>query len=325
MSSQRIAVIGAGYMGSQHARVISASPRADVGVIIDVDGERAEKAARPYGARYSTDIAAAHQCDAAIVATATDAHVASALSLIEAGIPLLVEKPIATELEDIELLVKAAEDLEVPLACGFVERFNPVVTTALDILEDPPIHMVAIRHSPTAPRINNSVVHDLLIHDVDLALRFMDGQAVARSSGASWTPAGNQFPEIADCTLQFDSGTIATLSASRAGQRKLRSIHVNTASMLLELDLLRLDLTVYRNVRQEQVDSTYRAETIVDIPFVRHQGEPLSLQLEHFLGLVNGELDPAPERLGILASHRTAVEVERNCVGVPRPGPHETP
>jgi hypothetical protein len=110
---------------------------------------------------------------------------------------------------------------------------------------------------------------------------------------------------------------LATLSASRAGQRKLRSIQVLTPSLLLDLDLLRADVTVYRNVRLEQPDETvaltYRAETIVDIPFVRHTGEPLGLELDHFLDLCEGRGDNELEIDRIISSHVLARQVETQC------------
>jgi predicted dehydrogenase len=309
-----LAVIGAGYMGANHARVITDSRRARPAVIIDAGIERARRVAAQFDTKASSDLSAALECDAAVVASPTDTHVGTALKLIDAGIPLLIEKPIATDIDDVEMLARVARERRTRVMCGFVERFNPAVTTAQSLLEEPPIHMVAIRHSPAAPRIMNSVIHDLLIHDVDLALRIMPEDDVSDAFGTSWTPPGCPVPEIADCTLHFADGTIATLSSSRAGQRKQRLIQIGTPSTLLELDLLRLDITVYRHVRHEQnEDNTYRAETIIDIPFVRHGGEPLALQLERFLDLIEGKVDQLTELEGILTSHRVADRVARCC------------
>jgi predicted dehydrogenase len=309
-----IAVIGAGYIGTNHARVIADCPRADLGVIVDVDHNRGRRTAQQFDTAFSPDISSAMDCNGAIVATTTGTHIEIALRLIDAGVPLLVEKPIATDLLDVELLCQAIEDRGVRLMCGFIERFNPVITAALSLLSEHPTHIVAIRHSPAAPRIMNSVVHDLLIHDLDLTCQFMSGEEVVRVGGTSWAPPGSNVAEIADCTLQFASGAIATLSSSRAGQRKLRSIQIGTPSMLLDLDLLRQDLTVYRNVRQEQDDDTltYRAETIVDIPFVRHSGEPLALQLNHFLDLIDGRVNATAELKGILTAHRLSDQIAQS-------------
>jgi len=140
---------------------------------------------------------------------------------------------------------------------------------------------------------------------------------VIRVTGGSWSPAEGGDAEIADCTLQFENGAIATLSASRAGQRKLRSVQIFTRSTLADIDLLRADVTIYRNVRQEQPDTralTYRAETIIDIPFVRHTGEPLGRQFEHFLDLIEGHADAQAELDGVIPPHEVAHLVEMDCL-----------
>ncbi len=304
MEPFRAAVVGAGVMGSNHARVITESPRTELGVVIDRDVSRAKQLADRYDVAFGTDLGLAEDCDIAIVATNTPAHHEIASQLISQQIPILVEKPICA----------AAREQSVPMMCGFVERFNPVVNTASALLSDAPIHIVTMRHSPVTPRIADSVVYDLLIHDIDLALRLMPGRAVSRVSGMSWEPDVPGTAEIADCIIQFDNGAIATLSASRAGQRKMRNVQVFTQTTLADLDLLRADLTMYRNVRQEQQDDsralTYRAETIIDIPFVRHPGEPLALQLDYFLDLVAEGHGFSDELDSILGSHRVAQQVE---------------
>jgi predicted dehydrogenase len=317
MKGMRVALIGAGTMGANHARVVAEAPRATLGIVIDLDSDRAGLLAGRYGFASSNRLADAGRCDAAILATSTGAHVEIAVQLLERGIPLLIEKPIATNQDDVERVCAIAKRLGVPIACGFVERFNPVLDTTMKLLTEAPMHIVTLRHSPAAPRIADSVIYDLLIHDIDLVMRFMPGRAVAKVSGTSWSPANDNVPEIADCLLQFTDGGMATLSASRIGQRKLRSVQIFTSSTLADLDLLRADLTIYRNIRQEQPDDpralTYRAETIIDIPFVRHTSEPLARQFQHFLDLVDGQVDPDEEIEGIVAPHRIAHMVETDC------------
>jgi predicted dehydrogenase len=317
MTTHRLALIGAGSMGNNHARVIAESPRASLDVVIDPDQERARRLASRYGASAESDIERVEGCDAAILAASTEAHVPVGLALLDQGIPILVEKPIAVDVSEVERLCEAAVKREVVLACGFVERFNAVVNQGMNLLDEAPMHIVTMRHSPIFPRIADSVIYDLLIHDIDLAMRFMKGAPVHHATGASWCPPGSDCAEIADCTLQFTNGGLATLSASRVGQRKLRSVQVFTNAMMLDLDLLRADLTVYRNVRQEQPDNalslTYRAETIIDIPFVRHSAEPLALELDHFLDLVEGKADWLAEVEGLIGPHRVAHSVETQC------------
>jgi hypothetical protein len=130
------------------------------------------------------------------------------------------------------------------------------------------------------------------------------------------TPPGFAHSELADCLLTFGGEGIANLSASRRGQRKVRTLSVVTAAELIEVDLLRQDVTVYRNVAQELLTEgggamTFRSDTIIDIPFVRYRGEPLALELEHFVDLVEGRADAEVERAGLLPLHGVAGEVQR--------------
>ena len=307
----RLAVVGAGVMGTRHARLVSESDRARLEVVVDPDAGRAERLAGKAGARAATSLAAAAGCQAAVVATPPETHRAVAVQLLAAGVPALVEKPLACDLGDAEAIVVAAERGGVPLTCGFVERFSPVTRAALALLDADPLHVLALRHSPPDERVTIGVVHDLLIHDIDLALRY-GGGAVADARGTSWTPPGGRVPELADATLRLAGGMVATLSASRVGQRKVRSFLVTTPAKAIELDLVRQDITVYRHVRQgppADGGPGYQAETIVDIPFVRGAAEPLGLQLAHFLDLVEGRADAAEERRGLLPPHQVAAQV----------------
>ncbi len=300
----KVAVIGAGNMGANHARVVALSGRAELAVIIDTDAERAASLASPLGARSSTDPNAALDCDAVIVAGPTEVHLDLAMPLLRAGMPCLVEKPLADDLDSVRALIDAAAAADAALMCGFVERFNPAVLAAHRLLGGAPFHVLAIRHSPHNPRTRSSVIDDLLIHDVDLVLGLTDGSVDSVGGGHWVSDAGVE--EVVDCTMRFDNGLVATLSSSRASQRKVRSISVSTPELLVEIDLLRHDLTTYQHRSAEVIDRggpIYRAETVVEIPFVRHTGEPLAVQFEHFIDLAEGSADSARERATLLAPH----------------------
>ncbi|HET6953307.1 MAG TPA: Gfo/Idh/MocA family oxidoreductase [Acidimicrobiales bacterium] len=306
----RIGLIGAGAMGTNHARVIGGSPDTTLAVVVDRDIDRAA-ALGGGGAVATDDLWAASDCEAVVIASPTESHADIALDLLGRGIPLLVEKPLSADMPSVHDMVSASKARDVPLMCGFVERFNAAVITASKLVTEPPIHIVSMRHSPPAPRIATSVVFDLLIHDIDLAVRLAGGKEIAAVTCSSWREPRSGIAEVADCSLRFAAGAMATLSASRRSQRKIRSLFVSTADRLIEVDLLRQDVTVFRNVAQSQIGEapTYRAETVVDIPFVRHAGEPLALQLAHFVGLVRGENDPDEERDSVLEAHRAATIV----------------
>lgn len=308
----RIALVGAGAMGNLHARVISESVRARLYAVVDPDITRAEAIADQVGCLATSDLEVAARSDAVIVATPTETHHDVAMALLAAGKPLLIEKPLAADYGEVLAITKEAEMRGVPLKCGFVERFNPVVNLALELLDSPPIHMVALRHSPPNPRVTSSVLADLLVHDIDLSIQFAGFERPEKVIGTTWVPEGG-IAEIADCTLQFPDRMVATLSASRQSQRKIRSIVLTTPTMLIDLDLLRQDVTVYRHVMHEPVPGAatgYRAQTVIDIPFVRQAGEPLSLQFEHFLDLIGGGGDLDEERRRLLPAHEVLARLE---------------
>jgi predicted dehydrogenase len=314
----RVAVVGAGQMGSSHARVVAESSAAELAVVIDIDAEAAKRVAEQYGTQAATELSAAFDCDAVVVAGSTSARMAVVRPLLEAGRPLLVEKPFAPTLAEVDELLQLAEAQQLPVMCGFVERFNAALRTAVAAVDGPPLHVVAMRHSPPAPRIAASVVTDLMLHDLDVAQRLF-GELPARLAGAACVrPPNSQWCEIADATVEFGSHGaghgVATLSANRMGHRKIRSLSVYTATQLIEVDLLRQDVTVYRNVSHSMALTGgglgYRSSTEIELPFVRHTGEPLTLQFAHFVALVRGAADPAVELRQIRPAHELADAIE---------------
>ena len=319
MKRRRLALVGAGQMGSSHARIIAESSLAELAVVIDCDAETAKRVAAVYDSVPSTNLADAVDCDAVIIAGSTAARMECVLPLLEADLPMLVEKPFAPSLAELDQLLAIAQQREIPVMCGFVERFNAAFRTALQTLDGPATHLLAIRHSPSATRITSSVVNDLMLHDLDVARRVFGGLDGVLVGSACVRPPTSQWNEIADCSIAFGTPSgeqqgIATLSANRMGQRKVRSLSIHTATKLVEVDLLRQDVTVYRNVSQEMLHTAsgvgYRSSTEVELPFVRHYGEPLALQLAHFLDLIDGVADPAEERRQIRPAHVFAEQIE---------------
>jgi predicted dehydrogenase len=188
------------------------------------------------------------------------------------------------------------------------------LVTALSLIDEPVVNLHAMRHSPHNPYVSASVVQDLLIHDIDLALRLSSGGVLPDVRGTNWTPPNSNRSEVVECVLRFGTEMLANLSASRWGQRKIREVRIVTDRQLIEVDLLRVNVSVYRNISQSVVEGggPYRAETVMDVPFVRHRGEPLALQLAAFVELVGSDdatmVDA--ERASILPPHQVAATME---------------
>jgi predicted dehydrogenase len=196
--------------------------------------------------------------------------------------------------------------------CGLLERFNPAVITARTLIEAPR-HVTATRHSPYAPRIRTGVAWDLLVHDVDLAIHVIGTSPTEVDARLGfYHPASLAGAEdVAETLMRFETGALAHVSASRVGQRKIRQLSVYEPSRLIELDLLRRDVTIYHHVSENSVDEGrgYRQQTVIEIPELVSSREPLTAQFDHYMDLVDGAADVAGERASILPSHEVINQV----------------
>jgi predicted dehydrogenase len=292
-STVRLGVIGAGIMGANHVRIASNTAGIELVAVYDPDRDRAEKLAVAFGSTAVDDVAElARLVDAAVVATPTEFHAPIAHQLLEAGVDVLVEKPIAPDVETGKRLVDAADAAGRVLMIGHVERFNPAVLE-LDSLRDEVIHVEARRISAYSPRIRDDVVIDLMIHDLDL-VTMIAGGAPAEVMSVIRSPRSAS-ADIASALIAFDNGITASLTASRIGQNKIRQIDLTQANNYVVLDLLRQDVTVNRVERSEFLSDhgqRYRQVGVVEVPFLEHRGEPLALELMHFAECVRTRATP---------------------------------
>lgn len=292
-------------MGSLHARVVAGSEQAELMWIADPDQERGQRLAARFGSKWRPELSM-DDVDALIVAAPTQFHHAIASDVVAAGVPLLLEKPLADDVAHSRQLVDIAASKGSILMCGLLERFNPAVRTAAEIAREP-LHAATVRHSPYAERIRTGVSGDLLIHDVDMVLRLFRGAPSHVTGHCGYfdprSEAGSE--DTADAVLHFPDGQVASLSASRISHRKTRTLVVTELERVVEVDLLRQDITVFRHVHASDFDEDmgYSQQTIIDIPVVRHLGEPLQLQLQHFVDLIHGNGDAAAELAGLMPPH----------------------
>ena len=295
-------------MGALHARVIAQAPNAELVMVVDGRKDVGSAVASRHGASWAPAVGSFDDVDAVVVAASTEAHFDLARDVLSADKPLLVEKPVADSFERTLELIQLSETRGIPMMCGLLERFNPAVLTARALLDDP-LYVTATRHSPYAPRIKTGVGWDLLVHDVDLASSLLGGEPASISGMFSTfhpdSVAGAE--DVAEAVLEFEGGRLAHISASRIGQRKVRNMSVHELDKLIEIDLLRRDVTVYRHVSDQPADSEgrgYRQQTVIEIPELITGQEPLAAQLDHFVALIRGEVDADTERGSLLPAHR---------------------
>jgi len=312
----RILLVGAGAMGSRHARVIGQSGIATLATVVDPRESVGRQLADQFGATWAPTVESVVDLeghDGAVLAAATEAHYEIALVLMSAGLPLLIEKPVADDFEKTLELLEMSTRLDLPLMCGFVERFNPAIVTARPLFEAP-THVVATRHSPYAPRIVTGVGWDLLVHDVDLVVQTFGSEPtqVTGLVGTFDPRSRSDADDVAEALLRFPSGGLGHISASRISQRKVRSLWVHDLDRLIDIDLLRRNVTIYRNVSDQTAEESgrgYRQETIIEIPELVTSVEPLVAQFSHFVDLLEDRVDASVERASIVAPHRVIADL----------------
>jgi len=304
---RRVALVGAGNMGSHHARVIAQSPRAELAVLVDPRHDVGSAVAERFGAAWAPELPDLADIDAVVVAAATEAHYPLAMQVLSQDRPLLIEKPVADSLLRTEEILRLADERDLPFMCGLLERYNPAVMTARTFIETP-VHVSAVRHSPYAPRIRTGVAWDLLVHDVDLAINIVGSAptGVEADLGFFSPQSAPGAEDVAETLLRFPGGAVAHVSASRVGQRKIRRLSIYELDRLVEVDLLRRDVTIYHHVSENSVDDGrgYRQQTVIEIPELITSQEPLTTQFSRFLDVIDGTEDAAAERATILPSHR---------------------
>jgi predicted dehydrogenase len=257
-----------------------------VAFVVDVDPERGQKAAAKAGAAYLRDVEGLiGNVDAAVVAVPTPDHVAVASLLLENGIATLVEKPLASSPGDARKLVEASDQSGTILMVGHVERFNPAILALPGVLSEP-IHFELTRVSPFTPRVADGVIMDLMIHDLDILQSLVAAPVCSVQAISRTVRSGSH--DLAVALLEFANGTTAILTASRLGQEKIRSVTITQPENVVRVDLIRQDITVHsqQRVSFDEKGSGFRSSGMVESPFIPNRGEPLALELDHFVSCV---------------------------------------
>ncbi len=274
----RIGVIGVGYLGSQHARILSSISECRLTCVVDIDREKANMVAKEYN---TTPIYnwkdAIPLIDLAVVATPTITHFEITKGLIEKGKHVLVEKPITERVEDAEELVDYARKKGILLHVGHVERFNPALREARKIIANPRFIEVHRLGTFSHRSIDIDVVLDLMIHDIDIVLDIVKAEPLEiKSAGAKVLTSKI---DIANSRIEFDSGCVANLTASRVYGRKVRKLRIFQPFKYISVDYKDQEVKVY------SLQDFSIKEQILPI----EKEEPLKIELLNFLKSVNGK------------------------------------
>jgi predicted dehydrogenase len=275
MDQVRVGIIGVGYLGTQHARILSYLEEAELKGVADVDFKKAVEIGNRHGVAYYQNYEEMmDEIDAAIVSTPTSEHFSVSLNLLRRGKSVLVEKPITETVEQAEQLVKEAGRRGLVLQVGHLERFNPAVEAVETMIREPRFIEVQRLGSFSARSLDIDVVLDLMIHDLDIIMALIkDEVSVIRASGIHVL---SEKVDIATARLEFKGGCVATLTASRVHQGKVRKLRIFEPTVYYSIDYIDQEVVVFPLDRRQTNIKTLRIQ----------KEEPLKKELRSFLDCI---------------------------------------
>lgn len=305
----RVAVVGTGSFGRNHARVyrdLQADSEGGVEFVgvVDADPSRAREVASEFGARaFSSleELVGEGQVQAVSVAVPTAAHLVTARALMEAGVDVLIEKPLAASLEEADELTMLADRLGRVVQVGHLERFNPAVLATFPLITTPMFFEVH-RLSVFTPRsLDVDVVLDLMIHDIDIVLAFAKSEV--KEIRAVGLPILSKKVDIANVRMEFESGCVANLTASRVSTERIRKLRFFQPRQYISLDYGRQDvlvLTVDNEAPEPMGLDLFNPASVAASAFpgitphkpAVQQQEPLRAELASFLNAVRHRAKP---------------------------------
>lgn len=302
MTPLRVAVVGAGVMGNYHAANYAALAQSTLVAVVDPDPVRRAEAAGTFGCRAYCDIEAmlaAERVDAASVAAPTAMHYGLSRQLLEAGLHVLVEKPVATDVKQALSLMELSKRMGVVLQVGHITRFYRAVHALSEEVKHP--YLIEARRLTPSARIKDvGVILDLMIHDIDIILRIVSAP-VRSVSVAGHMLNGSPFEDVAAAQIVFENGCIARLLASRVAPDQERSLLVSEASQTVRLDFARepqTEVTIYRMMSANGHAAQVDRRTV-------QEDNPLRMELEHFLARIGKSARP----IGTLEDDLRSIEL----------------
>lgn len=294
----RVAVAGAGVFGRHHMRVLHGLESATLAGVFDIDQQRAREAAAEYDVPVFQSLEQlAANADAAIVAVPTTAHALTGCTLLDQGVDVLIEKPIAPSLDEAERLIETARRAGRILQVGHLERFNPAVEELSNRLTIP-LFFEIHRLSLFTPRsLDVDVVLDLMIHDIDLVLALTG--AIPEEVRAAGISILSPKVDIANVRLAFPGGCVANLTASRVSTERVRKVRVFQPHEYISIDYADQKGAAFKVSPERQIGFE---------PFLIKKEEPLRKEVAHFVECVTKRNHPRVD--GIDACRALAVALD---------------
>ncbi len=301
----RVGVIGVGYLGRFHARIYNDMAGVELVGVADTNRETADRVAAEYASRaYYDPMELIDKVDVVSIVVPTSLHRQVAVPYLEKGIHTLLEKPVASTLEDAAVIVETARKHGATLQIGHLERFNAGIMALADHVNEPRF-IEAHRLGPFVERATDvDVVTDLMIHDIDIVLSLVGEKLTSIS--ATGTPVLTDHVDIANARLEFTNGAVANVTASRVSSKKFRRIRVFGRNSYRAINFVdqQLEVAYPGDIPdgQNYPEIVYESHSITP-------SQPLDAELEHFIEVVRAGDDPLVSGEDGLEALRVAMQV----------------
>lgn len=304
MKKLKCAVIGTGYLGKFHAEKYALLPDCELVAVVDINETAAQAVAEKHGAKALTDYSSLlGMVDAVSIVVPTTLHHQVAKDFLNAGVHVLVEKPITVTVAEADELIAIAAAKNLILQVGHLERFNPAVL-GLD-KEEKPLFIESHRLSPFNPRANDvSVVLDLMIHDIDIILALVDSEI--ERIDASGTPVLTQGTDIANARLTFKNGCVANVTASRISMKMERKMRLFRPSSYIAVDFQNRILSKYQTGTKEMfagIPEIISEESTFD------SADALLEEIKHFVNCIHTGDNPLVSGVAGRRALATAIQI----------------
>ena len=306
-SRLKIGVIGVGYLGQIHARIYHEMPNVDLIYVADTNKENVEKIAMQYECASTTNyLELVDKVDAVSIVVPTSLHFDIAQPFLEAGIPTLMEKPIAATVLEARKLVEIAAQNDAPLLVGHLERYNPAWLEVFREVSNPRFIEVHRLGTFVERATDVDVITDLMIHDLDLVLAMVDEEPI--QIDAIGSSVVTEHVDIANVRLGFPSGAVANITASRVANKRFRRFRVFGPDGYMGADLAKQEIDVIKHdgPLTESGFPTMRTEKLEF-----EQEQPLQTELSHFIDVASGNAVPMVTGLQGLMALELAEKVQR--------------
>tara|TARA_B100001750_G_C15467698_1_gene577998 strand:- start:442 stop:1425 length:984 start_codon:yes stop_codon:yes gene_type:complete len=295
----KIGVVGAGHLGQHHVKHLTEMKYISFPGIYDKDRARAKKIASTYKTKSFDSLKELiNECDGLTIVTPTADHYNTALQCIQKGKHVFIEKPISDSVESADILLREAAKNAVIVQVGHIERLNPALLAIKNYELDPRFIEIQRLAPYTSRGTDVPVVLDLMIHDIDILLCFVDSKV--KSVAATGLSIMTDSVDIAHARIQFKNGTVGSLTSSRIAKDKVRKVKLFQKNMYITIDMLLTLSEVYRVVDEDKSHRNFAAQLdykgthrkiVYEKPEVQKK-DPLRMELENFADSIRGNTSP---------------------------------